>query len=290
MTISSTLNRTEDAGNGVTTAFAFPYPYTDTGDLRVILVVDSTGVGTLQTITTHYTVSAPGASGTVTMVTEPATGETLIILRAVPQTQSSDLITGGNLPADTLEGNDDRSALFAQDLGEKAGRALTLPEDYLGAVLAALTNPAAGQILQVNAGATGIDWVDPLAASVVTSESGTFTATLTGCTTSPTAECAYQRVGNIVTIRIPYLVGTSNTNACSITGVPASLNPTFSAGQNAATIGAVLDNGAYVSAVFFPGTSGVITISATLDDSDVVGFTTSGVKGIGFCTITYSMT
>ncbi|NIV29431.1 MAG: hypothetical protein GWN58_07955, partial [Anaerolineae bacterium] len=55
-------------------------------DLKVYLVA-ADGTETLQTITTHYTVTGggtPAATGTVEMVTAPATGETLVILRVLP--------------------------------------------------------------------------------------------------------------------------------------------------------------------------------------------------------------
>ena len=94
MTISSTVNRTSTAGDGIVTAFSFPYLFFADDDLKVILVVDSTGVETTQTITTHYTVAGAGeaAGGTVTMVTPPASGETLVIIREEQLTQGLDLV------------------------------------------------------------------------------------------------------------------------------------------------------------------------------------------------------
>ena len=71
------------AGNGSTTAFAWPNQLRETGSLGVYLRVDSTGVQTLQTINTHYTialVTAGYGSATVNMVTAPASGETLVMV------------------------------------------------------------------------------------------------------------------------------------------------------------------------------------------------------------------
>jgi ABC-type nitrate/sulfonate/bicarbonate transport system substrate-binding protein len=94
MTISTTTNRASFAGNGSTTAFATGFKFFANSDLTVILVVDSTGVETTKTITTHYTVADAGvdAGGTVTMVTAPAVGETLVIVRAQAYTQGLDLV------------------------------------------------------------------------------------------------------------------------------------------------------------------------------------------------------
>ena len=105
MTLSSTENRVSYAGNDSTTAFTFPYLFFADDDLTVILVDDITGVETTQTITTHYTVTGAGASagGTVTMVTAPATDETLVIIREVPLTQGLDLVENDPFPSDLVE-------------------------------------------------------------------------------------------------------------------------------------------------------------------------------------------
>ena len=56
MTISSTANRISYAGNASTTAFSFPYLFFADNDMVVTIKVDSTGVETFKTISTHYTV------------------------------------------------------------------------------------------------------------------------------------------------------------------------------------------------------------------------------------------
>lgn len=56
--------------------------------------------------------------------------------------------------------------------------------------------------------------------------SGSFTATLTGCTTSPTATVYYTIVGGICTLWIgSTLAATSNTTAMTITGLPTAVQP-----------------------------------------------------------------
>jgi hypothetical protein len=51
MTVSSSQSRISYTGNGATTAFSFPYEFDAGSDLKVYKN------STLQTITTHYTVS-----------------------------------------------------------------------------------------------------------------------------------------------------------------------------------------------------------------------------------------
>jgi hypothetical protein len=62
-------------------------------------------------------------------------------------------------------------------------------------------------------------------------EEGTFTGTLTGCTTSPTYSFRYVKVGGMVTIRINAasgrVEGTSNATTKTITGMPSTLWPSL---------------------------------------------------------------
>jgi hypothetical protein len=110
VTVSSSDNRVSFAGNGSTTAFATGFIFFDAGTLTVTLINDSTGVETVQVITTNYTVSGgSGSSGTVTMVTAPASGETLVIERLEPFTQALDLDFQSRIPSPSLETALDRS-------------------------------------------------------------------------------------------------------------------------------------------------------------------------------------
>src|SRR3990167_5754682 len=94
MTIASTAIRKSYTGDGVTTAFSFPYLFLANGDLTVIERIIATGIETVKTITTHYTVTGAGvaAGGTVTAVTAPASTVTWTILREPAITQLIDII------------------------------------------------------------------------------------------------------------------------------------------------------------------------------------------------------
>jgi hypothetical protein len=129
----------------------------------------------------------------------------------------------------------------------------------------------------------------PIAYSV----EGTFTGTLTGCTTSPTATLRYVKVGSLVTLFIPSagdgLSGTSNSTAMTITGMPSGILPSRtqtlafpSVGDNSALIGDGEAVHAQISA------SGVITF---LINGSATGFTGSGTKGTSFgATVNYLIT
>jgi len=104
MAISSTTRRWQYSGNDVTTAFAYTTRIRDEDHLTVTLT-STAGVETVKTITTHYTVSGVGVSsgGNVTMVTAPATGETLTIEIIEPLTQTTDIRNQGSFLPETHE-------------------------------------------------------------------------------------------------------------------------------------------------------------------------------------------
>ena len=153
MTISSIANRASAAGNGSTTAFAFPYLFFANDDLKVILVVDSTGVETVQTITTHYTVTGAGASGggTVTMGTAPASGQTLVILREEQYTQTLDLVENDPFPSSSVERALDSLTMLAQQLNDDASRTVKLSDGDTSGADVTLPTPVAGGFITFNA-------------------------------------------------------------------------------------------------------------------------------------------
>jgi len=129
MTISSTTVKNSYSGNGSTTAFAYTFKIFANTDLQVI-IRSSTGTETVKTLTTHYTVSGVGdASGgnvTFTSGNIPASGETVVIRRAVPQTQAIDYIANDPFPAESHEEGLDRATMTLQQVQEELDRAIKL--------------------------------------------------------------------------------------------------------------------------------------------------------------------
>jgi len=125
MTVTSSTNKVSFNGDSSTTVFAYSFKIFDEDDLTVILR-SSTGTETTQTITTHYTVSGVGnaGGGNVTMVTAPATGETLTILREQPLTQGLDLVPNDPFPAESMEEALDKLTFMVQTHSEELDRAL----------------------------------------------------------------------------------------------------------------------------------------------------------------------
>lgn len=173
-TVPVTTSSVSYAGNGATTAFAVPFPYLDKAHV-VVKVRAATGVVTVKTLTTHYTLTSPGASGTVTMITAPATGETLTIERTVPYTQTTNFRTQGTFAPGTHENALDKATMGLQQLD----RRVTQLEDG-GAQFA--TSFTANTITFADGGVVSpVPACNP-ATQYVTADGGAF-----GCVTQPAA-------------------------------------------------------------------------------------------------------
>jgi len=127
MTISTTTIKNSYSGDGSVTAFNYTFKITDQDDIEVITRT-SAGTESVKTITTDYTVSGVGDAngGTVTFVTAPASGLTVILRRDTPQTQETDLIENDPLPANTLEDAFDKLTSITQELQEENDRSIKL--------------------------------------------------------------------------------------------------------------------------------------------------------------------
>lgn len=130
MTISTTASRISHNGNGVTTAFSFPYLFLTNSDLVVIRVA-ANGTETTLVLNTGYTLTGAGndAGGTVTILGgAPPSGSRIVIYRAMELTQEVDYITGDPFPAETHERALDRLTMIAQQQQDAIDRSAKLSE------------------------------------------------------------------------------------------------------------------------------------------------------------------
>ena len=129
MTVSTTIIKSSHNGNGSTTTFAYNFKIFADTDL-VVIIRSSTGTETTKTLTTHYTVAGAGdaSGGSITFTTgnTPASGETVVIRRNIPQTQAIDYIANDPFPAETNEEGLDRSTMIAQQVSEATDRSIKL--------------------------------------------------------------------------------------------------------------------------------------------------------------------
>jgi tetrahydromethanopterin S-methyltransferase subunit B len=129
MTISSTTVKNSYNGDGSTATFTYTFKIFANSDLQVI-IRSALGTETVKTLTTHYTVTGAGsASGgdiTFTAGNIPASGETVVLRRAIPQTQAIDYIANDPFPAESHEEGLDRATMAIQQLQEEVNRSIKL--------------------------------------------------------------------------------------------------------------------------------------------------------------------
>lgn len=130
MTVSTTISRKAYNGDGVTTDFATEFMFLEDEEVIVYLVAVS-GASSVLTLGTHYTLTGAGntAGGTVSMITAPATGERLMIVRSILPTQEIDLETTSDMPPDSIEKMADKLTMLVQQVSQTGGsqRGIILP-------------------------------------------------------------------------------------------------------------------------------------------------------------------
>lgn len=158
MTVASETSRVSYSGDGSTTVFSVPFYFLNNADLKVYLRVNATGVETLQTITTHYSVTGAGvlAGGSVTMVTAPATGQTLVIYRDPSLTQQTDYVGNDPFPAETHERALDKLTMLVQRLSSRFSRAITLKETSSYSALT-IPDPESSKLLRWKSDLSGLE-------------------------------------------------------------------------------------------------------------------------------------
>lgn len=133
ITIPDENPRIQYVGTGSQVIFDFPFVFFDERDLVVYLTpLGGTPDDTvdLQTLNTEYTVQNVGTQGfgTVTMVTAPASGDTLILLRKNPIERLINYQNSGPFDAVTIDKDMDERVLVDQDLRQQIDRTPSLPD------------------------------------------------------------------------------------------------------------------------------------------------------------------
>ena len=131
MTISTITRTKQYNGNNSTTVFAYDFNIQADSELEVYLgtPVGAPTTWTLQTITTHFSISNAGVAGggDVTFVTAPPTGVGNVYMRRVTaKTQASNYVENDPFSANTVENNLDKLTQIQQDMQEEIDRCFKL--------------------------------------------------------------------------------------------------------------------------------------------------------------------
>jgi hypothetical protein len=125
MTISTLIVKNSYNGDGTTTQFAYTFPIHSTAEIKVI-ERSATGVETIKSLGTHYSITDTGNGGSVNFTTAPASGVEVVLIRDTNLTQEVDYIANDPFPAETHEGAIDKLTLLAQEQQEELDRTLKL--------------------------------------------------------------------------------------------------------------------------------------------------------------------
>ncbi len=120
--ITSVARRVVYSGSAGTGPYNFSFPVLTASDLKVYKNT------TLQTLTTHYTVSIGGAgTGSVTLGSAASSDDTITIVGARTIERASDFVTAGDLLASSLNTELDSQTIFVQQVSEEAARSIKAP-------------------------------------------------------------------------------------------------------------------------------------------------------------------
>lgn len=129
MTVEAEILSNQYAGNGSTTEFEFGFKVFDDDEIVVTLIENATGVPSVQSKPTHYTVSLnDDGTGSVTMITAPASGYTLDLRPVYDLLQPTNVRNQGRFLPEIHETALDRLTLFIQYLFRLVRRSIRLPD------------------------------------------------------------------------------------------------------------------------------------------------------------------
>ncbi len=183
MTLTTTTNRVSYAGDGVETEFAISFQFFDNADIEAMLR-DAGGNAALWLQNTHYSLSGAGnpAGGMLSVLVStidhtPASGETLIIRRIVPETQETDYPGGGAFPMSAHEQALNKLTMLVQQHSEALARALIFSVTTSVSEIP-MPEPDASKHLRWNATADAVENADlpvsaPIATPVALAQGGT---------------------------------------------------------------------------------------------------------------------
>lgn len=129
MTISATPSEVIYVGDGMSVAFAIPFPFDTPADLTITSTVIATG--DITTLTSGFAITGGGSGGTITFMTAPASTVKITVLDDPQQTQPTDYVSLDAFPAESHERALDRVTRLCKRLHQQWKRTLRFPDGDL---------------------------------------------------------------------------------------------------------------------------------------------------------------
>jgi len=165
MAFNTNLGKQIFTAGAAQTDFDFNFKIFEEADLKVYLTPsgdtpeDATDILTYET---DYTVTIDGDNGGIIVLVSPASvGDTIILLRDLPKTRTTNYVTGGDFIADTLDEDQDYQTYLSIDVATLHGRVLLLPNTDIS-VNNELPSSVSGGYLRLKEDGTGFEYLDNL--------------------------------------------------------------------------------------------------------------------------------
>lgn len=265
MAVSTTTPYVEQDGNGVTTAFTFAYKYIASANFKVYLYDEDDGSSVLQTLTTHYTVTATGAAtngvypgATITFTTAPGSDKKVRIFRDPALTQEFDFDAESD-PLPVLTRAADLQAMRDQALDHRLDRAVRIADGEVSSLdptLPETVTADGGEALCLNGAKTALIWG--------AQADGTISSVMANFVSSASLAAAREELGVGLT-DTPTFTGVILSGAAA-GGTALDVNPTaastamgFDIDQTGPTNGASLGSEFYFNDVLVNSDQAVVT-------------------------------
>ncbi|OPZ88211.1 MAG: hypothetical protein BWY74_03218 [Firmicutes bacterium ADurb.Bin419] len=158
MSIIDNYEPVKYTGNGATKNFAFNFRGFDETYIKVRLEEIATGIQTLLTLTTDYTVTLDEntASGTVSLLVAPTSDYYIILTREMSYEQIVPYSNSRSFDAERIETSFDKNVALSQEKRERLNRGVTLPVGTTGINLT-IPVPVANRCIKYNAAGDNLE-------------------------------------------------------------------------------------------------------------------------------------
>ena len=278
--INDVTRRVQFTGNTTTGPFAFTFNILTAADIQVFKN------NTLQSLTTHYTVSInANGTGSVTMGSALVASDVLTIIGGRAIARTTDFVTAGDLLASSLNEQLDSIVIMAQQLSERVDRAVTAVP---GEVVADLSLPdkdaRKGTVLGFNS-TTGNPEAGPTIADVqslanITTDIQTLAHIEDGTDATDAIQSVASNSSNINTVagissNVSTVAGISS-NVTSVAGNASNINTVAGSNANVTTVAGINSDVSTVAGI----SSNVTTVAANTSEITTVAGQISDVQDL----------